>query len=93
MAKIKRALLGTGLALTVGLAVAGPAVQNAVECAQAKLMQQTADAVDPSGVMTADQSDADDALIEEYLSFHAQVAEEGGKLSLVPGLGLRTHAN
>ena len=33
------------------------------------------------------------ALIDEYLSFHAQVVEEGGKLSLVPGSRLRTHAN
>jgi hypothetical protein len=102
MAKIKRALLGTGLALTVGLAAAGPATWRATaqdaagyaECAQSKLMQQT-NAIDPAGVITADQSDADaeDALIDEYLSFHAQVVEEGGKLSLVPGLSLRTHAN
>jgi hypothetical protein len=104
MAKIRRALLGTGLALTVGFAAAGPATwpvtaQNAIEypeCAQAlKPMQRTADALDTAGVITADQMDvdADEALIDEYLSFHAQVVEEGGKLSLVPGSRLRTHAN
>ena len=104
MAKIRRVLLGTGLALTVGFAGAGPATwpvtaQNAIgypECAQSsKLMQRTADATDPTGMMTAEQidADADDALIDEYLSFHAQVAEEGGMLSLVPGSRLRTHAN
>src|SRR5262245_16521658 len=103
MAKIKRALLGTGLALAVGLAAAGPATwpvtaQNVAagypECAQTKPMQRSADAIDPSGVIMSDQTDADaDALIDEYLSFHAQVMEEAGKLSLVPGLGLRIHAN
>jgi hypothetical protein len=57
-------------------------------------MQRTADTSDPSGVVQAGQNDVDvdDALIDEYLSFHAQVVEEG-KLSLLPGLGLRTHAN
>jgi len=101
MAKIKRVLLGTGLALTVGLAGAGPAkwpvtAQNAMdypECSRAsKLMQRTADAAEAEAVLTA-ESDVDDALIDEYLSFHAQVVEEGGKLSLVPGSSLRTHAN
>jgi hypothetical protein len=99
MTNIQRALLGTGLALTVGLAAAGPATwtvtaQHAVDCAQAKLMQRTADTSDPSGLVQAGQNEVgvDDALIDEYLSFHAQVVEEG-KLSLLPGLGLRTHAN
>jgi hypothetical protein len=102
MAKIRRVLLGTSLALTVGLAAAGPATwpvtaQDAVgypECAQAKFMEHTADATDSVG-LAVDQLDADaeDALIEEYLAFHAQVVEEGGKLSLVPGSRLRTHAN
>jgi hypothetical protein len=57
-------------------------------------MEHTADAADSTG-LTGDQLDADagDALIEEYLAFHAQVVEEGGKLSLVPGSRLRTHAN
>jgi hypothetical protein len=104
MANIRRVLLGAGLALTVSLAGAGPATwpvtaQNAIdypECAQAgKFIQRTADAAEMPGVMTAEQVDADgeDALIEEYLSFHAQVVEEGGTLALVPGSRLRTHAN
>ena len=104
MTKIKRALLGAGLALTVGLAAAGPATwpvtaQNVIEypeCAQAsKLMQHTADASQSVNVAAMDQFDpeAADELIDEYLSFHAQVVEEGGKLSLVPGSRLRTHAN
>ncbi len=102
MAKMKLALLGSGLALMVGLAAAGPATwpvtaQNEIkyaECAQnANAVQHTADAADPVRLLTADQADADDELIEEYLSFHAQVVEEGGKLSLVPGSRLRTHAN
>jgi hypothetical protein len=80
MTKIQRALLGTGLALTVGLAAAGPATWTVTS--------------DPSGLVQAGQNEVgvDDALIDEYLSFHAQVVEEG-KLSLLPGLGLRTHAN
>jgi hypothetical protein len=104
MAKIKYALLGAGLALTVGLAAAGPATwpltaQNAIDypdCGKAAgLMQHTADAGEHTGWITADQTDADaqDALIAEYLSFHAQVVEDGGKLSLVPGSLLRTHSN
>ena len=101
---IRRASLGAGLALTVGLAAAGPATwpvtaQNAIEypeCAEAaKLLQQTAGAAEPLSVAAVDQPDADakDELIDEYLSFHAQVVEEGGKLSLVPGSRLRTHSN
>jgi len=101
MAKIRRALLGAALALTVGLAAAGPATwpvtaQNAIEypeCAQAsKLMQHTAD-VSQSVSVAAREPEAADELIDEYLSFHAQVVEEGGKLSLVPGSRLRTHSN
>ena len=100
---IRRASLGAGLALTVGLAAAGPATwpvtaQNAIEypeCAQAKLLQHTAGASEALSVAAVDQPDADaeDELIDEYLSFHAQVVEEGGKLSLVPGSRLRTHSN
>ena len=104
MTKIRRALLGAGLALTVGLAAAGPATwpvtaQNAIEypeCAQAsKLMQHTADVSQPVSVAAMDQTnpEAADELIDEYLSFHAQVVEEGGKLLLVPGSRLRTHSN
>jgi len=103
MAKIRRALLGASLALTVGLAAAGPATwpvtaQNVIEypeCAQAsKLMQHTAD-VSQSVDVAMEQAvpEAVDELIDEYLSFHAQVVEEGGKLSLVPGSRLRTHSN
>ena len=104
MTKIRRALLGAALALTVGLAAAGPATwpltaQNAIEypeCAQAsKLMQHTADVSPSLSVAAVDAVDpeAADELIDEYLSFHAQVVEEGGKLSLVPGSRLRTHSN
>jgi hypothetical protein len=101
MAKMKLALLGSGLALMVGLAAAGPATWPVTaqaeikyaECAQNAALQHTADATDSVRLLTAEQVDADDELIEEYLSFHAQVVEEGGKLSLVPGSRLRTHAN
>jgi hypothetical protein len=100
---IRRASLGAGLALTVGLAVAGPATwpvtaQNAIEypeCAEAAKMQHTAVASEAVSVAAVDQTDADaqEELIDEYLSFHEQVVEEGGKLSLVPGSRLRTHSN
>ena len=60
----------------------------------AKLMQHTAD-VSQSVDVAMEQAvpEAVDELIDEYLSFHAQVVEEGGKLSLVPGSRLRTHSN
>lgn len=101
MASIKRVLLGAALALTFGLAAAGQvnrpiAAQNAVqypECDKGKMHQ--ASEVSEMNLATLESADADtaDALIDEYLSFHAQVVEEGGKLSLVPGSSLRTHAN
>ena len=100
MTKIRRALLGAGLALTVGLAAAGQATwpvtaQNAIqnqECVEDAKLKHASQSL---SVAAVDQNEVDeqDELIEEYLSFHAQVAEEGGKLSLVPGSRLRTHAN
>jgi|SRR5690242_1158608 len=97
---IRSASLGAALALTVGLAAAGPATwpltaQTAIqtpECAQGAKPLQSSEVLNTAAVDEMDAL-AQDELIEEYLSFHAQVVEEGGKLSLVPGSRLRTHAN
>jgi hypothetical protein len=69
--------------------------QNAIEnqeCAQDAKLKHATESLSVAAVNDNDIVEQNE-LIEEYLSFHAQVVEEGGKLSLVPGSRLRTHAN
>jgi len=105
MMKMK-VLLGASLLLATSIASAGAAAPEKVptlggypECADAA--HRTSKRIPDSrhgnlsvrDVTKDNASDAHNRTIDEYLSFHAQVVEEVGKLSLVPGSRLRTHSN
>jgi hypothetical protein len=106
MAKIRQLLFGGGLLAVVSLAVAGPirqgpAAANASdpECpgGAAWMVKVLGDVGLDNRLVQDDEEDnitgGPDSIIEEYLSFHAQVTQENGKSSLMPWSGLRTHAN
>lgn len=105
MAKMELSF-GVGLLLAASLAVAGPLRQGPVannpahpECpgGAAWMVKVLNDAgLDSQFVQDAEEDNitgGPDSIIEEYLSFHAQVTQENGKFSLMPWSGLRTHAN
>lgn len=106
MAKIRVALLGMGLILTASIAAAGPighgktkSLAGDPECPGAAAWMAKALRDANQNARFPQEADEDnisggaDSIIEEYLSFHAQVIEENGKFSLMPWSGLRTHAN
>jgi hypothetical protein len=106
MARIREVLIAGGLLLMTSLAVAGPVRQGPVaksgadpECpgGAAWMVKVLGDAgLDSQFVQDAEEDNitgGPDSIIEEYLSFHAQVTQENGKFSLMPWSGLRTHAN
>jgi hypothetical protein len=106
MAKIRELLFGVGLLLATSLAVAGPirqgpAAKNGAdsECpgGAAWMVKVLRDAGLDSQFSQDTEEDnvtgGPDSMIEEYLSFHAQVTQENGKFSLMPWSGLRIHAN
>jgi hypothetical protein len=106
MVKIREILLAGGMLLAASLAVAGPVRHGPVaqggadpECpgAAAWMVKVLGDAgLDLQFVQDSEEDNitgGPDSVIEEYLSFHAQVTEQNGKFSLMPWSGLRTHAN
>lgn len=106
MIKIREIGLAAGLLLAVSIAAAGPIKQGPTaknvadpECpGAAAWMVKFLDGVGPDNQLVQDTEEdnitgGEDSIIEEYLSFHAQVTQENGKFSLMPWSGLRTHAN
>jgi hypothetical protein len=106
MIKIREMLLAASLLLAASIAAAGPIRQEPMaknvadpECpGTAAWMMKVLDGVGPDNQFVQDSEEdnitgGQDSIIEEYLSFHAQVTQENGKFSLMPWSGLRTHAN
>jgi len=105
MARIIEAVVGTSLLLATSVAAAGAASPGSAstsmgypQCeverrAQRSVVVRERREGSAQGLARGGANDAQSRIIDEYLSFHARVTEDGGKFTLMPWSGLRTHAN
>jgi len=104
MINTRRLILAASLVLVVTVAAAAPIKQGPAESVadtecpgtSASMMKMIGGALPGQPFVQEAEEDnitGSDDIIEEYLSFHAQVTERNGKSSLMPWSGLRPHAN